>query len=53
MLGATFASSPIAILVTHLGWRQTMLLVGVLGIILALCVGLFVRKGAKEKSEYT
>ena len=53
MLGATFASSPIAILVTHLGWRQTMLLVGALGIILALCVGLFVRNGAKEKSEYT
>ncbi len=42
MLGATFASSPIALLVTHIGWRATLLWAAGIGLLLCLFILLFI-----------
>ncbi len=43
MLGAATGEGPMAVLVTHLGWQDTMILIGVIFILLAIAIGLIVR----------
>lgn len=48
MLGAAFGQGPTSLLVIHLGWRQTLWLIGGILLILAVLIGIFVRD--REKS---
>jgi len=43
MLGAAVGEGPLSYLVTGLGWRQTMMLVGAVLFTLAILIGIFVR----------
>ncbi len=43
MLGAATGEGPMAVLVTHFGWQQTMMLIGIIFMILAVAIGLIVR----------
>lgn len=43
MFGATFADAPNAMLIGLIGWRETLILIGIVFIFLACLIGLFVR----------
>lgn len=50
-LGAAMGQAPLAAVINHIGWRETIILLGVLGLILAGVVGLFLRdRQHKEKT---
>lgn len=51
MLGAAVGEGPLATLVTHMGWRETMWLIGGILLLLTLLMGLFVRDKPTSKSE--
>lgn len=48
MLGAVIGEAPTAIAVQHIGWRNTMFIMGVAIIILGIFIGLIVRDKPKE-----
>ena len=43
-IGATSASMPLALSIEHFGWRPTLLCLAGLGLVIALCVALFVKR---------
>lgn len=43
MLGAATGEGPMAVLVSHIGWQHTMIVIGVIFLILAVAIGLIVR----------
>ncbi len=43
MLGAIGGEAPLSLMVGHFGWRQTMLIFGVIGLILSLAMWSFIR----------
>ncbi|MCK4609099.1 MAG: MFS transporter, partial [Gammaproteobacteria bacterium] len=43
MLGAAVGEGPVSVLVTHIGWRQSMILIGIILLILALLISIIVR----------
>jgi len=43
MLGAALGEGPVSLMVTHVGWRHTMEMIGVALLLLALLIGLLVR----------
>lgn len=43
MLGAIFGGAPLAILVDHVGWRASLVLFGIIGIVLCALIWLIVR----------
>lgn len=47
MVGAAVAAGPLAILVHHIGWRNTMWLIGLILLLLAILIGLIVRDQPK------
>lgn len=44
MLGAVFGQGPLSFMVKYLNWRQTMNILGVLGLGLAICIFLLIRR---------
>lgn len=56
MLGAIFGEAPLALLIDHYGWRHSMLIMGCIGLLVALLIfiftkdhGTYVYKGAPEE----
>lgn len=43
MLGAALGAGPLSFLVVNLGWRETMILIGIILFMLAILIGIFVR----------
>lgn len=50
MLGAVGAEAPLALLVADVGWREALLLLGFVGIILSVAVWLFIKDDIKQRS---
>jgi len=48
MLGAAMGEGPLSVMVIHLGWRETMWLIGIALATLAILIGLLVRDKTKE-----
>lgn len=49
MLGAAMGEGPVALVVAHMGWQKTMVLIGIVLIVLAVLIFLIVR----DKPQYT
>lgn len=43
MLGAIFGEAPLALLIDHYGWRHSMLIMGVVGLIVAMLIFVFTK----------
>ena len=52
MLGAVFGEAPLAYIMSHFGWRDTLVFCAVLGVVIALCLYVFVKtpKHLKQQS---
>ncbi|MCR9191664.1 MAG: MFS transporter [Gammaproteobacteria bacterium] len=48
MLGAIFGETPLAILVDHYGWRHSMLIMGCLGMVVAILIFAFTKDHAEH-----
>jgi MFS family permease len=54
MLGAIGGEAPLSLMVAHLGWRHTLIVFGIIGLILSLAMWSFIRdKGSIELPEST
>lgn len=51
MFGAALGEGPLAIVVEHLGWRQSMFIIGTILLVLAVLIGLIVRDHPLNKNE--
>ena len=53
MFGAAAAEGPVSVLVSHIGWRETMIFIGGFLIVLGFLIGVFVRDepNSEEKHE--
>lgn len=50
MLGAATGEGPMAVLVSHIGWQNTMILIGIVFIVLAMAIALVVRDAPAHHS---
>lgn len=50
MLGAIGGEAPLSLMVANLGWRETLIIFGGIGLLLSLTMWIFVRDCAKTKS---
>jgi predicted MFS family arabinose efflux permease len=48
MVGAIFGEAPLALLISRFGWRDSMLIMGVVGLVLALLILLFIKDAPKN-----
>ncbi len=53
MLGAVVGEAPIAFLLPHIGWRYTMMVIGVLFLILAILIIFFIKNSPSKRLENT
>ncbi len=53
MLGSMMGETPLALLVDSIGWRETMLILAVLGVILAILIVSIVRHSPEHSSQST
>ena len=52
MLGAAFGEGPVSLLVSEMGWRRSMYLIGAVLIILGVLIGLIVRDNPSAEAEH-
>lgn len=49
MLGAIGGEAPLSLMVGHLGWRQTLFIFGIIGLLLSLTMWIFIRDRNKNR----
>ncbi|OGV27831.1 MAG: MFS transporter [Legionellales bacterium RIFCSPHIGHO2_12_FULL_37_14] len=52
MLGAIGGEGPLAIMIEHLGWRTSMLVMGAVGVLLAISIRLFAKDAPSSRMQY-